>query len=240
MPEPLHNGLKGIQRMIAGFERDATRSRDAARAKQFNNLKSLSSALDGSAEAEVAVRTGDLITQPIVPDAHLMDEVQLLVWGPQNAAGANEFGPVIVNEVTARILPQIQDQTGVVRAQLLLPAVMDGGDRNGQNQKMLAQIAVAADGVPVVRDGQGLFLTDLKWTEQGKSALFHYNSIIPNVWLNSDRVVCGLRYCTLAKQAHIEAVPWPRFLPLSADKPLKGITRLTAAFDLENRNRKKL
>jgi hypothetical protein len=217
-------GLHGLALLTACFHNESVKRLSAT-------------ASDGTPEAEASARTGDLLAQPNVPDVWLPREIQLLVWGQQNAYGPAQFGRVTVNDDTAVLLPQIQAQTGLGRVQILLPEITDGGDRNGQNEKTVAKAQIAADGVPMVRAGQGLFLTALMWTPAGRQSLMDYSAVIPNVWLNDDRVVCGLRFCTFSNEPGIVEQPWPKFLALSSTK-LHGISRLAAAFERENKTRK--
>lgn len=222
--------LKGNARMAAAFQRDyeARQARDvrryAADAAQVGD------------DRTVEQRKGNAIDSWQIPDARLPKEVKIIPWGSSPSSNCT----MNANQRTADLC----SSNSPARIPILLPAVSDGGDPNGQNESTLADEEIAGTGRLSVRAGDGVYLTGVTWTDAGKKALLTYSDLIPKVMFAGDgtaagdRSIIGVVSVTLSNSPGLVAQEFPRFIQLSAPRALRGIARMTAGFEAEIAARK--
>ncbi len=127
-----------------------------------------------------------------VNDLRLPAALDVLPWGP------GLYGAWIVNDVTVELLPANQRQFGLSRVPVIIP---------GQEP------AVAAYGTVEVKEGSGVSLVNLEWTEAGREAVLHYAGLKPALWLNDAKEVVGLGGVTLCSADNsFDWRPLPRWL----------------------------
>lgn len=124
----------------------------------------------------------------------LPTRLKVLAWGRNETTK----GPTIVNETTVMVLPKRQDHEGFDRVALDFEHnTVPGSPEYERSQEPRP---VAAYGVPEVVAGEGLFLTDLVWTDEGKKHAQHYHDLSAAVRENEANEVVFLHSSALVRQ----------------------------------------
>ena len=124
--------------------------------------------------------------------------LKLLNWGVNDTV----YGPVIVNETTARLLPMNQKSAGFDTVALDYEHNTVPGTPEFERTKEPREIA--ANGVPLVVPGEGLFLDQLGYTPSGERNHLNYIDLSPTPKLTPAREVCFLHSVALCRQGAVE------------------------------------
>ncbi len=169
-----------------------------------------------------------------VNQANAPGEMLLMPWGAQ----PDPLSYIVVDDTTLSTLPKMQSALDVV----IVP-IFDPGDPTLQERSKdpIEAPSQAGTGRVVVRDGEGIFLTDLNFTDDGLKALAEFSYICPTVYLQGDLATDGQKSVVGIKSVTFCGAPnqftfldAPKFVNLSAVANFNCHERMVRAFDLEN------
>jgi phage I-like protein len=126
--------------------------------------------------------------------------IKLADWG----VNASVNGPVVVNDVTARLLPMNQAKLGFDRVALDYEHNTVPGTPAFKAETEPRK--VAAYGIPLVIAGEGLFLDDLQYTPSGREFAREYIDLSPTPLQADGGVVTFLHSAALCRQGAIEGL----------------------------------
>ena len=161
------------------------------------------------------------------------DEILLLPWGTQ----PEPLNYVVVDGNTTTLLPKMQSALDAVT----IP-VLDPGDPTLQenSKTSVEEPFQVGSGRVVVRDKDGIYLTDIKWLDEGRAALAEFPCTTPTVWLQGDLVtddhksVVGVKSVMFSTRANqITMLDAPKLANLSAATATAGYNRLCRAMNAE-------
>lgn len=124
--------------------------------------------------------------------------LKLLNWGVNQTV----YGPVIVNETTAALLPMNQRKAGFDTVALDYEHNTVPGTPEFERTKEPREIA--ANGVPLVVPGEGLFLDGLEYTPSGKDHHLNYIDLSPTPKLSKAGEVVFLHSVALCRHGAVE------------------------------------
>lgn len=136
---------------------------------------------------------------PAPATQELPKRLQVGRWGTNESTK----GKVIVNERTAKILPLLQRITGYDTIALDFEHnTLPGSDAYKADKEPRK---IAANGVPVVVPGEGLFVEQLDWTPEGAAAYSgkHFPDLSPAVKLEDDGTVIFMHSSALTRHGSI-------------------------------------
>ena len=127
----------------------------------------------------------------------LPSEIRILPWGESPYNG----GKLIVNSVSLKEIPQMQAAYNFDRIALDFNhnSLESSPSFKGEPLKVAAYASLE------VRDGQGLFFTNIEWTKEGKEFVEggHYGDISPTVKTNDKGEVIFVHSAALCRQGRI-------------------------------------
>lgn len=126
--------------------------------------------------------------------------LKLLDWGVNQTV----FGPVIVNETTAALLPMNQKKLGFDTIALDYEHNTVKGTPEFERTREPREIA--ANGVPLVVPGEGLFFDALEYTPSGKQNHLNYIDLSPTPKLSEKGEVVFLHSVALCRQGAVEGL----------------------------------
>jgi phage I-like protein len=127
-------------------------------------------------------------------------EVRLLKWGKNST----RKGPVSVGSKTLSLLPLAQAELGFDRVAIDFEHNSLPGTEAWKESREPRD--VAAFGVPTVRDGDGLYLTDIEWTPIGKEKARNFADFSPAVKLDESGEVVFLHSTGLCRQGAVDGL----------------------------------
>lgn len=129
----------------------------------------------------------------------LPDRLLAVPWGSK----ATNQGDVVCNTTTLAVLAGNQELAKYDRVALDFQHNTVPGTKHYRGEPA----AVAAFGTPQIVEGEGIFLTDLEWTEEGKKyAPEHYPDVSPAVKRNDKGEVYFLHSVALCRQGEIDGL----------------------------------
>lgn len=126
--------------------------------------------------------------------------LKLLDWGINQTV----YGPVIVNETTAALLPMNQKKLGFDTIALDYEHNTVKGTPEFERTREPREIA--ANGVPLVVPGEGLFFDVLEYTPSGKLNHLNYIDLSPTPKLSDKGEVVFLHSVALCRQGAVEGL----------------------------------
>lgn len=162
------------------------------------------------------------------------DEILLLPWGAQ----PDPLGYIVVNANTLATLPQIQSALDAITV-----PIFDPGDptKLEKTNAAVQEPFQVGSGRVVVRDKDGIYLTDIQWLDQGREALAEFPYISPTVWLDGDLANGGQKFVAGVKSAvfntsanQITMLQVPKLVNLSASAYNAGYNRLIRTMNADN------
>lgn len=126
--------------------------------------------------------------------------LKLLDWGVNQTV----YGPVIVNETTAALLPMNQKKLGFDTIALDYEHNTVKGTPEFERTREPREIA--ANGVPLVVPGEGLFFDALEYTPSGKQNHLNYIDLSPTPRLSDKGEVVFLHSVALCRQGAVEGL----------------------------------
>jgi phage I-like protein len=126
--------------------------------------------------------------------------LKLLDWGVNQTV----YGPVIVNETTAALLPLNQKKLGFDTIALDYEHNTVKGSTEFERTREPREIA--ANGVPLVVPGEGLFFDALEYTPSGKQNHLNYMDLSPTPRLSEKGEVVFLHSVALCRQGAVEGL----------------------------------
>lgn len=126
--------------------------------------------------------------------------LKLLDWGVNQTV----YGPVIVNETTAALLPMNQKKLGFDTIALDYEHNTVKGTPEFERTREPREIA--ANGVPLVVPGEGLFFDALEYTPSGKQNHLNYIDLSPTPKLSDKGEVVFLHSVALCRQGAVEGL----------------------------------
>lgn len=126
--------------------------------------------------------------------------LKLLDWGVNNTV----YGQVIVNETTAALLPMNQKKLGFDT--IALDYEHNTVPKTPEFERTKEPREIAANGVPLVVPGEGLFLDTLEYTPSGRQNHMNYIDLSPTPKLSEKGEVVFLHSVALCRQGAVEGL----------------------------------
>jgi phage I-like protein len=126
--------------------------------------------------------------------------LKLLDWGVNQTV----YGPVIVNETTAALLPMNQKKLGFDT--IALDYEHNTVPKTPEFERTREPREIAANGVPLVVPGEGLFFDALEYTPSGKQNHMNYIDLSPTPKLSDKGEVVFLHSVALCRQGAVEGL----------------------------------
>jgi len=168
-----------------------------------------------------------------VKDGNAPDEILLLSWGPQ----PDPLGYVVVDANTLATLPKLQAALDA----LTIPIMEPGDPTLNDDKEATEEPTQVGSGRVVVRDKDGIYLTDIQWLDGGLAALAEFPAIAATVWLQGDlsadgqKSVVGVKSATFGATANqIVMLDMPKLVNLSAAAQFAGYNRIARTMNAEN------
>ena len=137
--------------------------------------------------------------------------LKLLNWGNNPSTR----GLVVLNEKTATLLPRMQKELGYDRIALDFEHnTVPGTDAYESSQEPRS---VAAHGVPLLILNDGLYITDLVWTDDGKKSSQNYPDLSPCVARDKDGSVLWIHSAGLVRTGSVTGLEF-----FSVDVPINN------------------
>ncbi len=127
----------------------------------------------------------------------LPTRLKLASWGRNETVK----GPLVINDVTARLLPLNQKSSGFDR--VALDFEHNTVEGSPEFKRTVEPRKVAAYGVPLVIPGEGLFLDDLQYTPAGKEFAREYIDLSPTPLQSAAGEVVFLHSAALCRQGAV-------------------------------------
>jgi phage I-like protein len=124
--------------------------------------------------------------------------LKLLNWGVNQTV----YGPVIVNETTAALLPMNQKKLGFDT--IALDYEHNTVPKTPEFERTKEPREIAANGVPLVVPGEGLFFDALEYTPSGRQNHLNYHDLSPTPKLSDKGEVVFLHSVALCRQGAVE------------------------------------
>jgi len=133
-------------------------------------------------------------------NANLPKRIKVLSWGKNTTTD----GDVYLTKETLKTFAQYQFQTGRDE-----DVAVDFGHNTvpGSTEYVAGEPKqIAAYGDPELIEGDGLYLTDLEWTESGKKNAKNYKDLSPAVKVDRNGVVIGLHSVALTEAGAVHGL----------------------------------
>lgn len=129
---------------------------------------------------------------------NLPTKLKILSWGRNDTTQ----GPVFLNKKTLSIFSSMQEKTGRVKD---VPIDFDHCSVPGSTEFVAGQPkSIAGYGDPVLIEGDGLYLYNIKWTDLGKENARNYKDLSPAAVTEKDGTVIGLHSVALTPTGAVE------------------------------------